>query len=89
MAQDTANSVQAENETPLLLKNQKRPRIVTIGIQFDRIGEIDTINEKFYAELTIQSQWRENKIIKKYNPNVLIDFKTSFLSKKKEFLFRF
>jgi hypothetical protein len=42
-------------------------RIVNIGVQFDRIGEIDTMNEKFYAELTIEAQWKENKKIERFN----------------------
>ncbi len=50
--------------------NTSSARSVTIGIQFDRIGEIDTMNEKFYAELTIEAKWKEKKIISKYNQDV-------------------
>jgi hypothetical protein len=42
---------------------------VSVGVQFDRIGEIDTMNEKFYAELTIEAQWQENKKIEAYHPD--------------------
>jgi hypothetical protein len=49
-----------------LLKNFRKT--VTISVQFDRIGEIDTMNENFYAELTIEAKWKENKIIEKYSP---------------------
>lgn len=45
-----------------------RQRIVQIGIQFDRIGEIDTVNENFKAEVSIEAKWKENRVIKKYNP---------------------
>lgn len=52
---------------------------VFIGITFDRIGEIDTMNEKFVADITIESFWEDENVIGKYNestdwnPNLLID----------------
>jgi hypothetical protein len=56
------------SESVRLLNKEKTVRTVLIGIQFDRIGEIDTMNEKFYAELTIEAKWAENKIIGSFNP---------------------
>jgi hypothetical protein len=43
-------------------------KTVSIGIKIERIGEIDTMNEKFYAELTIEAKWKENRIISWFNP---------------------
>jgi hypothetical protein len=67
---DTSDVKSFDDAEKPLVKRSTRSRTVTIGIQFDRIGEIDTMNEKFYAELTIESQWRENKIIHNYDTNV-------------------
>lgn len=52
------------------LQNNESTRNVLIGIQFDRIGEIDTANEKFQADITIEAKWREFTIIDKYDPEV-------------------
>lgn len=34
-----------------------------------RIGEIDTINEKYHAEIRIESKWVENEDILEYDRN--------------------
>ena len=43
---------------------------VEIVIEFVKIGEIDTMNEKYQAEFNIESKWIENdNTIIKYDPN--------------------
>jgi hypothetical protein len=58
----------SDSNVPLLGNTDKNIKHVMIGIQFDRIGEIDTMNEKYYAELTIEAKWKVNKIISVFNP---------------------
>ena len=40
----------------------EKPREVQIRVIFLRIGDIDTLNEKFYAEILIESKWEEPKL---------------------------
>jgi hypothetical protein len=44
-------------------------RIVQVVIEFTRIGEIDTMNEKYQAEVIIESKWRDKHDIREYDPN--------------------
>jgi len=43
-------------------------KLVEILIQFCRIGEIDTINEKYQAEICIESKWIDKETITVYDP---------------------
>jgi hypothetical protein len=43
-------------------------RVVQISIQFLRIGEIDTINERYYAEISIESKWIDVGDANNYDP---------------------
>jgi hypothetical protein len=46
-----------------------KKRDVKITIEFLRIGEIDTMNEKYNAEIRIDAKWLEkDTTIEKYNP---------------------
>jgi hypothetical protein len=46
-------------------------KYVEIVVEFFRIGEIDTMNEKYRAELNIESKWVENDInIEQYDPKI-------------------
>jgi hypothetical protein len=48
---------------------KENSRYVEIIIQFLKIGEIDTMNEKYQAEFNIESKWIENdKSIREYDP---------------------
>lgn len=46
------------------------PKHVQVYIHFGRIGEIDTMNEKYQAEFTVESSWISNEPISNYDPNV-------------------
>jgi hypothetical protein len=43
-------------------------RTIQVYFEFVRIGEIDTMNEKFNAEICIESKWIEKDFIQNYNP---------------------
>jgi hypothetical protein len=43
---------------------------VQVRIIFLRIGEIDTLNEKFYAEILIESKWEDLTLENEFNTNV-------------------
>jgi hypothetical protein len=44
-------------------------RLVQVSIEFLSIGEIDTIDEKFDAEVRIKSTWCENEDLEVYDRN--------------------
>ena len=54
----------------LLNKNTEKLRIVKIWIVFKRIGVIDFRNEKFNAEVHIESSWENHEEIILYDPNL-------------------
>jgi hypothetical protein len=43
-------------------------KLVEVLIQFCRIGEIDTINEKYQAEVRIEAKWLEKEPLDVYDP---------------------
>ena len=43
---------------------------VQVVIEFTRIGEIDTMNEKYQAEVIIESKWVEKREMTSYDPDV-------------------
>ena len=43
-------------------------KIVQVTVEFVKIGEIDTINEKYNAEIIIESKWITKDTIDVYNP---------------------
>ena len=43
---------------------------VQVVIEFTRIGEIDTMNEKYQAEVIIESKWVEKREMTTYDPDV-------------------
>ncbi len=45
------------------------PRIVEVRIVFLTIGEVDTMNEKYQAQVKIRSKWYENEELEEYDPN--------------------
>lgn len=54
-------------------------REVQVTVQFIRIGVIDTLNEKYYAEVKIISKWKPHEIFIRYdqkrhwNPEIYIE----------------
>ena len=45
-------------------------RFVQIVVGFMRIGEIDTLNEKYQAEVQIEAKWIDNdQQVSEYDPN--------------------
>ena len=43
-------------------------RQVQVSIKFLRIGEIDMMNERYQAEILIESRWLETEKINEYDP---------------------
>ncbi len=62
------NDVEIELKIPN--GDKPRPRDVHLSIEFMRLGEIDTIGEKFYAEVLIQSVWIDVEKISNYNSQI-------------------
>jgi hypothetical protein len=48
--------------------NSIEKRTVQVYFEFYRIGEIDLMNEKYNAEISIESKWVEKDYIQNYNP---------------------
>ena len=61
------------------IKSIEGPRVVHIEFECLKVGEIDTMNEKYYAEFLFTISWSENKLIsvydkqKDWNPMICID----------------
>ena len=53
--------VSAQKSAPMceLFSNEKALKTVRALVQFCRIGEIDTMNEKYWAEVYIECKWVE------------------------------
>ena len=47
----------------------KSIKIIEVKIEFVAIGEVDTMNEKYQAQVKIKSKWVENEIIDEYDPD--------------------
>ena len=47
--------------------DQNSKKLVEIFVQFCRIGEIDTINEKYQAEVCIEAKWIEKQEMTVYD----------------------
>ncbi|RNA10090.1 Gamma-aminobutyric acid receptor subunit gamma-3 [Brachionus plicatilis] len=45
------------------------PKVVEIMVQFLRIGVIDTLNEKYHAEVKIISKWKPLENFNRYDRN--------------------
>jgi len=52
-----------------LENNLIEKRTIQVYFEFIRIGEIDTMNEKYNAEICIESKWIEKDLIQNYNPD--------------------
>ena len=52
---------------------------IQVSVKFRRIGEIDIMNEKFFAEFSVHIYWIDNSIIDEYdankhwNPKIIIE----------------
>ena len=53
-----------------LFSNDVELKVVQVLVQFCRIGEIDTINEKFQAEVYMECTWLDKELSTDYNPKV-------------------
>ena len=63
-----------------------------VFIKFIRVGEIDTLNEKYHAEIRVESKWKEDDPnLTEYNPennwNPLLYIENSFKEPKQEILY--
>ena len=52
------------------IRHFKEPRIVHVKVDFIKLGEIDTMNENYHAEILIESKWLETEEIIEYNSDV-------------------
>lgn len=58
---------------------ESNPHIVKVMIEFSKIGEIDTMNEKYNAEVFIEAKWETKELIEEYdhkknwNPQLYIE----------------
>ena len=64
----------------MLFSNETNFKIVEVLFQFCRIGEIDTLNEKFQGEIYIESKWVDKEVKnnhydpkKMWNPELFIE----------------
>jgi hypothetical protein len=58
---DSSNT--ASQTTHITENDRAEAKVVHVMIEFLRIGEIDTMNEKYQAELYIESRWTDNSLV--------------------------
>lgn len=63
-------STKVQTRRSVLYPHDVEMRTVEVLVQFCRIGEIDTMNEKFQAEIYIESKWTEKEFIENYDPKI-------------------
>ena len=66
----TVNHRSSKSTPRTLGGNNPDIKYVQVVIEFTRIGEIDTMNEKYQAEVIIESKWTENFDIIEYDPDL-------------------
>ncbi|CAF0736737.1 unnamed protein product [Adineta steineri] len=54
------------------LPSVKPPREVTIRVKFIRLGEVITLQEKFFAEIVIEARWLYDRSAASWNPNLYV-----------------
>ena len=52
------------------IRHFKEPRTVFVKVDFIKLGEIDTMNENYNAEIIIESKWIETEEIINYNSEI-------------------
>lgn len=50
--------------------NSPKARTVQVSVEFNRIGEIDTMSEKYQAEITVHAKWHDPERLSTYEPKV-------------------
>ncbi|CAF0798648.1 unnamed protein product [Rotaria sp. Silwood1] len=54
------------------LPKVKPPREVSLRVKFIRLGEVNTLHEKFYAEVVIEARWLYDPEAASWNPNLYV-----------------
>ncbi|CAF0993094.1 unnamed protein product [Adineta steineri] len=54
------------------LPKAKPPREVSLRVKFIRLGEVNTLHEKFYAEVVIEARWLYDPEAASWNPNLYV-----------------
>jgi hypothetical protein len=63
-------------------------RDVELRIIFFRIGEIDTLNEKFFAEILLEAKWQEPKVHTEFDTRPMKIMNTGVFLKEEKQLFQ-
>ena len=61
---------QEKNSFALNSIGEKAVKTVHVKVEFIRIGKIDNMREKYYAEINFEATWIEKQIITTYDPNI-------------------
>ena len=75
----------------MLSESENSLKAVYVAIQFDKFGQIDTLNETFQADVMIIASWEDDKIGGNYdefvdwNPNLYIENSIQERKKSQQF----
>lgn len=65
-------SEEVDATTAASMPASETPKEIQVSVEFLRFGEIDTMNEKYYAEICIEATWLDDKLpglaVKLYDP---------------------
>ena len=67
---ESSLAVQREYRKSILDPNSKLTKYVEVYIRFLSFGEIDTMNEKYQAEILIESKWSLDGDLSSYDPKI-------------------
>lgn len=54
-----------------IVLNRLEPREVQVRVIFLRVGDIDTLNEKFFAEILVESKWEEPRLSTEFDCSLI------------------
>ncbi|CAF0818068.1 unnamed protein product [Didymodactylos carnosus] len=73
--QQTDNLVKNFASASSFFNVPSKPREVSLRVKFIRLGEVNTLQEKFYAEVVIEARWLydgQDQLTSAWNPNLFV-----------------
>ncbi|CAF0786840.1 unnamed protein product [Adineta ricciae] len=69
---NSRHSMDTHVKKPIAIPKAKPPREVALRVKFIRLGEVNTLHEKFYAEVVIEARWLYDPEATSWNPNLYV-----------------
>ncbi|UJR15573.1 hypothetical protein I4U23_002511 [Adineta vaga] len=66
------HTMEIHSKKSINIPKVKPPREVALRVKFIRLGEVNTLHEKFYAEVVIEARWLYDPEAASWNPNLYV-----------------